>query len=92
MSTTSPATSLQPPSVESVIKRRNPLRNEHKEVLDAITLLDRLALWITIRVGSMGFFLTVLGWDGLLVGLECAGPSGVAVRSADGLCVLAVHF
>ena len=51
MSTTSPATSLQPPSVEAVIKRRNPLRNEHKEVLDTITQLDRLALWTVCWLG-----------------------------------------
>ena len=74
MSTTSPATSLQPPSVEAVIKRRNPLRNEHKEVLGAITPLDRLALWITIRVGSMGFFLTVLGWTVCWLGWNVLAP------------------
>jgi hypothetical protein len=51
MSTTSPATPLQPPPVEAVIKRRRPLRNVHKEVVQRISPLDRLALWITVRVG-----------------------------------------
>ena len=74
MTTTSPATSLQPPSVEAVIRRRNPLRNEHKEVLDAITPLDRLALWITIRVGSMGFFLTIFGWTVCWLGWNVLAP------------------
>jgi hypothetical protein len=56
MSTTSPAMLPQPPSVEALIKRRRPLRNVHKEALQTITPLDRLALWITVRVGSMAFF------------------------------------
>jgi uncharacterized membrane protein len=74
MSTTSPATVLQPPSVEAVIKRRSPLRNKHKEVLETITPLDRLALWITVRVGSMGFFLTIFGWTVCWLGWNVLAP------------------
>jgi len=62
MSATSPATLLQPPSVEEVVKRRRPVRNVHQQVLQTFSPLDRLALSITVRVGSMGFFLAVLGW------------------------------
>jgi uncharacterized membrane protein len=62
MSITSPATSQQPPPIEAVLKRRRPLRNVNKEVLETIPPLDRLALWITVRIGSMGFFLIILGW------------------------------
>jgi uncharacterized membrane protein len=62
MSATSPATPLQPPPVEQIIKRRHPLRNVHKEILATVSPLDRLALWITVRVGSMGFFLIIFGW------------------------------
>jgi uncharacterized membrane protein len=74
MSTTSPA-SLQPPSVEAVIKRRNPLRDERKEVLNRISPLDRLALWITIRVGSMAFFLTIFGWTVGWLGWNVLAPA-----------------
>jgi uncharacterized membrane protein len=62
MSTTSPTMPLQPPSIEAVIERRRPLRNVHQEVLQSISPLDRLALWITVRVGSMGFFLGIFVW------------------------------
>jgi hypothetical protein len=82
-STTSPAAPLPPPSVDSLIEHRRPLRNVHEAAIETVTPLNRVALWITIRVGSMGFFLVILG---------SAGASGVAVRSADGLCILAVHF
>lgn len=74
MSTTSPATAMQPPSIDAVIKRRRPLSNVHEEVLARITPLDRLALWITVRVGSMGFFLSILGWTALWLGWNLLAP------------------
>ena len=74
MSTTSPTTPLQPPSIEAVIKRRRPLRNVHQEVLQAISPLDRLALWITVRVGSMGFFLGIFGWTVCWLGWNVLAP------------------
>jgi uncharacterized membrane protein len=75
MSTVSPATPLQPVSVDAVLKRRRPLRNAYKTVLDEkITPLDRLALWITIRVGSMGFFLIIFGWTVCWLGWNLLAP------------------
>jgi len=68
MSATSQSASLKPPSVAEVIKRRRPLRNVNKEVADKIGRLDRLALWITNRVGTMGFFLAILAWSVLWLG------------------------
>ena len=75
MSTTSPSTLPQPPSVEALIKRRHPLRNVHKEALQTITPLDRLALWITVRVGSMAFFLCILGWTICWLGWNLLAPA-----------------
>ena len=74
MSTTSPGILPPPPSVTDVIKHRRPLRNTHKEVLEHITPLDRLALWITIHVGSMGFFLTIFGWTVCWLGWNVLAP------------------
>jgi len=74
MSTTSPAAPLQPPLVEEVIKRRRPLRNVHEEVIVTITPLNRLALWITVRVGSMGFFLGIFGWTAIWLGWNLLAP------------------
>jgi uncharacterized membrane protein len=75
MSTTSPATSQQPPAVEAVIKSRHPLRNVHTEVVERISSLDRLALWITVRVGSMGFFLCIFGWTAIWLSWNLLAPS-----------------
>jgi uncharacterized membrane protein len=75
MSATSLTTPTQPPSLEEVIKRRRPLRNVHEEVLQTFSPLDRLALWITIRVGSMGFFLVIFGWTVCWLGWNVLAPS-----------------
>jgi uncharacterized membrane protein len=74
MATTASGMSLQPPSVEATIKRRRPLRNVHKDLAEKITPLDRLALWITLRVGSMGFFLVIFGWTICWLGWNLLAP------------------
>jgi uncharacterized membrane protein len=66
---------MQPPSIEAVIERRRPLRNVHQEVLQSISPLDRLALWITVRVGSMGFFLSIFGWTVCWLGWNVLAPA-----------------
>jgi uncharacterized membrane protein len=74
MSTTSPATPQQPLSVEALIKRRRPLHNVHEDVLVTVRPLERLALWITIRVGSMEFFLLIFGWTACWLGWNLLAP------------------
>jgi uncharacterized membrane protein len=74
MSVSSPAALPQPPSVDEVIKRRRQLRNVHEAVIETISPLDRLALWITIRVGSMGFFLSIFGWTAIWLGWNLLTP------------------
>jgi uncharacterized membrane protein len=74
MSATSPAIPPSPPSVADVLRHRRPLRNVHREVLEHISALDRLALWITIHVGSMGFFLTIFGWTVCWLGWNVLAP------------------
>jgi uncharacterized membrane protein len=77
MSTTSPAAPLPPPSVDSVIEHRRPLRNVHKDAAETVTPLNRLALWITIQVGSMGFFLIILGWTVCWLGWNLLAPQAL---------------
>src|SRR5271157_5276103 len=74
MSATSPAAPLPPPSVASVIEHRRPLRNVHQDAVETVTPLNRLALWITIQVGSMGFFLIIFGWTVCWLGWNLLAP------------------
>jgi uncharacterized membrane protein len=43
-------------------KHRKRFRNINDEASAKLSHLDRLACWITDRVGTMGFFLVVLTW------------------------------
>ncbi len=43
-------------------QNRKPIRNVNIEQRQKRTFLDRLAVWITNRVGTMGFFLLILVW------------------------------
>ena len=52
----------KPISLHEFKIRRKPLRNINVEMREKRTRLDRLALWITKHVGSMGFFLIIFAW------------------------------
>ena len=59
---------------EELIKLRKPIHNVNVEHRQRLTKLEQLALWITRKVGSMGFFLTIFGWTALWLGWNTLGP------------------
>ncbi len=59
---------LRPLSLAEVRKRRKPVRNINKEHEQSLSGLDRLALFITEYVGTMGFFLIIFFWTVLWTG------------------------
>jgi uncharacterized membrane protein len=58
----SAAAIVKPPTLAELRNRRKPTRNIRKEHKQSLGLLDRMACWITERVGTMGFFLIILAW------------------------------
>ena len=63
-----------PLSLDALKDARPPLRNiniEHKESLSG---LERLAVWITDHVGTMGFFLIIFLWTIFWLGWNTLGP------------------
>jgi uncharacterized membrane protein len=52
----------RPLSLAELRKQRNRLRDINREVSSHLSCLDRLACWITNRVGTMGFFLVIFIW------------------------------
>ncbi|MBC7637271.1 MAG: DUF1003 domain-containing protein [Acetobacteraceae bacterium] len=64
----------KPIDVKAVLARRKPLRNVHAEAVEHVTGLDKLALWITAHVGSMGFFLIIFTWTVLWLGWNLLAP------------------
>ncbi|MBV9349317.1 MAG: DUF1003 domain-containing protein [Patescibacteria group bacterium] len=51
-----------PLSLEELKKLRKPVRNPNVVRREQLSALDRLALWITNHVGTMGFFGLIFFW------------------------------
>jgi uncharacterized membrane protein len=55
-------------------KNRTPIRRVNIEHKESLSPLERVALWITNRVGTMGFFLLIFGWTVLWLSWNALGP------------------
>ena len=49
-------------------KLHKPIRNVNVEHKKSLTRLERLAVWITNKVGSMGFFIVIFVWTIIWLG------------------------
>jgi uncharacterized membrane protein len=58
-------------------KRFKQLRNINQELKQRVTKLDKLAAWITEKVGSMGFFLIILAWSVVWLGWNLFAPKSL---------------
>jgi uncharacterized membrane protein len=65
----------QPLSLQDILKLRKAktLLKSKKELSN----LDKLAVWITQKVGSMGFFLLIFGWTFVWLGWNTLGPKAL---------------
>ena len=63
-----------PMSLAEFKKRRKPLSNVNKQQKAKLKALDKLALWITTQVGTMGFFLIIFGWTVIWLGWNLLAP------------------
>ena len=68
--------SLPPPpiTIEELRSKQKQLRDTTPERLKKLGPLERLAVWITARVGSMGFFLLIFAWTVLWLGWNSLAP------------------
>lgn len=64
----------KPLSLEEFRKHRGRLRNVHEIVCEEMSPLDKLALRITDRVGTIGFFLIIFCWTVLWLGWNLLAP------------------
>ncbi len=64
----------KPPSRGQLVAQRKPLRDVNQEAKDRLSLLDRLAVWITARVGTMGFFLLIFSWSAVWLAWNFLAP------------------
>ena len=64
----------EPPSHEELIKLRKPIRNANVEYEKKLSPGERFAVWITDRVGTMGFFGLICLWSFVWLGWNTLGP------------------
>jgi len=63
------------PSVAEVRARRPAVRDVNAQHRQDFTALERLAIWITDHVGTMGFFIVIFTWTVLWLGWNTLGPA-----------------
>jgi uncharacterized membrane protein len=66
-----------PISFDELRKLRKPLIRVHLEQKKKLSTLDRLAVWMTEWVGTMGFFLLLVAWTTVWLGWNTLGPTGL---------------
>jgi uncharacterized membrane protein len=65
------------PSLEELKALRRPVRNVNTEHAESLGSVERLAVWITDHVGSMGFFLVIFVWTAAWLGWNALAPKPV---------------
>ena len=63
-----------PISIEEFKKKRKEILKSGNEVQLHKSILEKIAVWITDNVGSMGFFLIVFSWTILWLGWNMLAP------------------
>ncbi|MBY0427535.1 MAG: DUF1003 domain-containing protein [Cytophagales bacterium] len=66
-----------PKTLAELKKLRKPIQNVHKELAKKLSPMDKLALWITQHVGTMGFFFIIFGWTAVWLGWNALGPENL---------------
>lgn len=67
---------LKKPLALAELKRaRKPIRNINVEHKERLSKLEHFAVWITERVGTMGFFLIIFLWTILWLGWNVFAPA-----------------
>jgi len=64
-------------SLEEIKKSRKPVANVNEKHKGNLSSINKLALWITIRVGSMGFFIIIFVWTIVWLGWNSLGPASM---------------
>ena len=63
-----------PPSLKELKALRHPVRNVNTVHAGSLGPVERIAIWITDHVGSMGFFLIIFVWTAVWLAWNAVGP------------------
>ncbi len=63
-----------PPKLDELKQLRRPIRRVNEEHRQGLSRLERLAVWITDHIGTMGFFLIIFVWTLLWLAWNSLAP------------------
>ena len=63
------------PTVEELKKNYQPIKNINKQHREKLSPINKLALWITNHVGSMGFFFIIFCWTAIWLSWNTLAPA-----------------
>ena len=63
------------PTVEELKKNYQPIKNINKQHREKLLPINKLALWITNHVGSMGFFFIIFCWTAIWLSWNTLAPA-----------------
>ena len=61
-------------TVEEIRKHYKPIRNINAQHQEKMSKINKVALWITTHVGSMGFFIIIFCWTAFWLGWNTLAP------------------
>lgn len=64
-------------SLSQLRQKHPPVRNANEAFRDSFSPLERVALFITVHIGSFGFFLAILAWTIIWLAWNMTGPTGL---------------
>jgi len=68
---------LRVPTLRELMALRKPVHNVNADYEGSLSRLERLAVWITDHVGSMGFFLLICAWTVCWLAWNTLAPKAV---------------
>ena len=69
--------SQHPTTLEELRLHSKPIRNANIQHKEKLSKIDKIAIWITDRVGSMKFFMIIFCWTILWLGWNTLAPSSM---------------
>jgi uncharacterized membrane protein len=67
---------------------RTPIKNVNLEHYERLTKLEKLALWVTTHIGTMGFFFIILAFNALWIAWNVVAPANMIFDPAWSFLVL----
>lgn len=64
-------------SLEELKKNYKPFRNVNVQHKAKLSKIDKVAIWITDRVGSMGFFIIIFCWTAIWLSWNTLAPAHI---------------